>query len=133
MHVTVVRKQNVVSLMCRSGTAKDLKGTAFVVYEGAAVEFVAHFCFPPAGHCLTYVCILYGCVRRADIFDAKKALEHLSGFNVGNRYIVVLYYNKVRVCAADGVVRSVADLWCACRTKWRRRSRCKSARRKWTR
>lgn len=29
-----------------------------------------------------------------DIFDAKKALEHLSGFNVGNRYIVVLYYNK---------------------------------------
>lgn len=29
-----------------------------------------------------------------DIYDAKKACEHLSGFNVGNRYIVVLYYNK---------------------------------------
>lgn len=32
-----------------------------------------------------------------DIFDAKKALEHLSGFNVGNRYIVVLYYNKTKM------------------------------------
>lgn len=32
-----------------------------------------------------------------DIQDAKKACEHLSGFNVGNRYIVVLYYNKQRM------------------------------------
>lgn len=32
-----------------------------------------------------------------DIYDAKKACEHLSGFNVGNRYIVVLYYNKQRM------------------------------------
>lgn len=32
-----------------------------------------------------------------DIFDAKKACEHLSGFNVGNRYIVVLYYDKQRM------------------------------------
>eukprot|EP00124_Ichthyophonus_hoferi_P003097 Ihof_evm5s248 gene=Ihof_evmTU5s248 len=27
-----------------------------------------------------------------DIFDAKNACEHLSGFNVKNRYIIVLYY-----------------------------------------
>merc|ERR1712179_328912 len=27
-----------------------------------------------------------------DIFDAKTACEHLSGFNVCNRYLVVLYY-----------------------------------------
>uniref|UniRef100_A0A914S7W2 RRM domain-containing protein n=1 Tax=Parascaris equorum TaxID=6256 RepID=A0A914S7W2_PAREQ len=27
-----------------------------------------------------------------DIFDAKNACEHLSGFNVSNRYLVVLYY-----------------------------------------
>lgn len=27
-----------------------------------------------------------------DIFDAKNACEHLSGFNVCNRYLVVLYY-----------------------------------------
>lgn len=49
----------------RLGTARENKGTAFVVYE--------------------------------DIYDAKKALEHLSGFNVGNRYIVVLYYNKTKM------------------------------------
>ncbi len=27
-----------------------------------------------------------------DIFDAKNAVDHLSGFNVANRYLVVLYY-----------------------------------------
>ncbi|EDV20481.1 Splicing factor 3B subunit 6 [Trichoplax sp. H2] len=29
-----------------------------------------------------------------DIFDAKNACEHLSGFNVCNRYLVVLYYQS---------------------------------------
>lgn len=28
-----------------------------------------------------------------DIYDAKTAVEHLSGFNVANRYLIVLYYN----------------------------------------
>uniref|UniRef100_A0AAX7TMR9 Splicing factor 3B subunit 6 n=1 Tax=Astatotilapia calliptera TaxID=8154 RepID=A0AAX7TMR9_ASTCA len=32
-----------------------------------------------------------------DIFDAKNACDHLSGFNVCNRYLVVLYYNANRV------------------------------------
>ncbi|VEL42783.1 unnamed protein product [Protopolystoma xenopodis] len=32
-----------------------------------------------------------------DIFDAKNACEHLSGFNVCNRYLVVLYYQRNRV------------------------------------
>mmetsp|Transcript_14391 Transcript_14391/g.42197 ORF Transcript_14391/g.42197 Transcript_14391/m.42197 type:complete len:138 (-) Transcript_14391:400-813(-) len=27
-----------------------------------------------------------------DIYDAKSAVDHLSGFNVGGRYLVVLYY-----------------------------------------
>ncbi|BFZ21477.1 unnamed protein product [Candidula unifasciata] len=31
-----------------------------------------------------------------DIFDAKNACDHLSGFNVCNRYLVVLYYQSVR-------------------------------------
>ena len=31
-----------------------------------------------------------------DIFDAKNACDHLSGFNVCNRYLVVLYYNPNR-------------------------------------
>ena len=33
-----------------------------------------------------------------DIFDAKNACEHLSGFNVCNRYLVVLYYQPHKVC-----------------------------------
>lgn len=42
-----------------------------------------------------------------DIFDAKNACEHLSGFNVCNRYLVVLYYqpHKVRLCL--GMVSNV--------------------------
>lgn len=35
-----------------------------------------------------------------DIFDAKNACDHLSGFNVCNRYLVVLYYNANRVSIA---------------------------------
>ena len=31
-----------------------------------------------------------------DIFDAKKAVENLSGFNVLGRYLVVLYYQEAR-------------------------------------
>lgn len=27
-----------------------------------------------------------------DIYDAKNAVDHLSGFNVGGRYLIVLYY-----------------------------------------
>ena len=32
-----------------------------------------------------------------DIFDAKSALERLSGFNVGNRYLVVMYHQQSRM------------------------------------
>ena len=38
-----------------------------------------------------------------DIFDAKNACEHLSGFNVCNRYLVVLYYQPHKVCMSVGV------------------------------
>lgn len=31
-----------------------------------------------------------------DIYDAKAAVDHLSGFNVANRYLIVLYYNATR-------------------------------------
>lgn len=45
-----------------------------------------------------------------DIFDAKNACDHLSGFNVCNRYLVVLYYNANRVCmsitVSGGIVMS---------------------------
>ncbi|KAL6069138.1 Pre-mRNA branch site protein p14 [Balamuthia mandrillaris] len=29
-----------------------------------------------------------------DIYDAKEAVEHLSGFNIGGRYLIVLYYQQ---------------------------------------
>ena len=32
-----------------------------------------------------------------DIFDAKNALDHLSGFNVCGRYLVVLYYQQTKM------------------------------------
>lgn len=32
-----------------------------------------------------------------DIFDAKNACEHLNGFQVANRYIVVLYHQQRRL------------------------------------
>merc|ERR1719352_1295645 len=32
-----------------------------------------------------------------DIYDAKNAMDHLSGFNVAGRYLVLLYYNPSRM------------------------------------
>ena len=32
-----------------------------------------------------------------DIYDAKNAVDHLSGFNVGGRYLIVLYYQAARM------------------------------------
>merc|ERR1712083_675610 len=32
-----------------------------------------------------------------DIFDAKNAVDHLSGFNVCGRYLVVLYYQQTKM------------------------------------
>lgn len=32
-----------------------------------------------------------------DIYDAKNAVDHLSGFNVCGRYLIVLYYQPSRM------------------------------------
>ncbi|EOD36883.1 Hypothetical protein EMIHUDRAFT_63012 [Emiliania huxleyi CCMP1516] len=32
-----------------------------------------------------------------DIYDAKNAVDHLSGFNVCGRYLVVLYYQQTKM------------------------------------
>ena len=32
-----------------------------------------------------------------DIYDAKAAVDHLSGFNVGGRYLIVLYYSPAKI------------------------------------
>jgi pre-mRNA branch site protein p14 len=34
-----------------------------------------------------------------DIFDAKRACDHLNGFNVVGRYLIVLYYQKTKAYA----------------------------------
>ncbi|CAK9076181.1 unnamed protein product [Durusdinium trenchii] len=34
-----------------------------------------------------------------DIYDAKNAMDHLSGFNVAGRYLVLLYYNPQKMQA----------------------------------
>ncbi len=46
----------------------------------------------------------------ADIFDAKTACEHLSGFNVGGRYLTVLYYQPQRTGAAVDVGKAQAEV-----------------------
>jgi pre-mRNA branch site protein p14 len=52
-----------------------------------------------------FLCVCRGCEKKTrgtafvvyeDIFDAKRAQEGLSGFNVQNRYLIVLYWNKKR-------------------------------------
>lgn len=45
-----------------------------------------------------------------DIFDAKNACDHLSGFNVCNRYLVVLYYNANRVSALGFLIVTFEDV-----------------------
>jgi pre-mRNA branch site protein p14 len=32
-----------------------------------------------------------------DIYDAKNAVDHLSGFNVCGRYLIVLYYQQSKM------------------------------------
>jgi len=32
-----------------------------------------------------------------DIYDAKTAVDHLNGFNVAGRYLIVLYYQQTRL------------------------------------
>jgi len=52
-----------------------------------------------------------------DIYDAKTAVEHLSGFNVANRYLIVLYYNhnkhskKVSSCAHEWTTLLTERVW----------------------
>ena len=46
-----------------------------------------------------------------DIYDAKAAADHLSGFNVANRYLIVLFYAPARQAKKLDQVR--ARLRCA--------------------
>lgn len=45
-----------------------------------------------------------------DIYDAKNACEQLYGFNVGGRYLVVLYYRGARKAAAASLDAQRAEV-----------------------
>ena len=45
-----------------------------------------------------------------DIYDAKNAVDHLSGFNVANRYLIVLYYNPARMSKKQDQAKKAAEI-----------------------
>jgi len=45
-----------------------------------------------------------------DIYDAKNAVDHLSGFNVANRYLIVLYYNTTKLNKKQDQKKKEEDL-----------------------
>jgi len=45
-----------------------------------------------------------------DIFDAKTAVDHLSGFCVAGRYLVVLYYKPAQMKAKANAAKQEAEL-----------------------
>ena len=49
-----------------------------------------------------------------DIYDAKTAVEHLSGFNVANRYLIVLYYNTAKQNKKASTALCSRNAHCTC-------------------
>eukprot|EP00697_Spironema_sp_BW2_P009137 gnl/Spiro4/23937_TR11852_c0_g1_i1.p1 gnl/Spiro4/23937_TR11852_c0_g1~~gnl/Spiro4/23937_TR11852_c0_g1_i1.p1 ORF type:complete len:132 (+),score=40.55 gnl/Spiro4/23937_TR11852_c0_g1_i1:32-397(+) len=45
-----------------------------------------------------------------DIYDAKNAADHLSGFNVCNRYLIVLYYQQSKIAKKIDLDKKKAEL-----------------------
>jgi pre-mRNA branch site protein p14 len=45
-----------------------------------------------------------------DIYDAKAAADHLSGFNVGGRYLIVLYFNPAKRQRAVSLAAAAAEV-----------------------
>jgi len=45
-----------------------------------------------------------------DIYDAKAAVDHLSGFNVGGRYLVVLYYQPAKFAKREAIQEKEQEL-----------------------
>jgi hypothetical protein len=45
-----------------------------------------------------------------DIYDAKEAADHLSGFNVANRYLIVLFFGALPSASHTNLLRSPAVL-----------------------
>jgi pre-mRNA branch site protein p14 len=79
----------------RVGVKPDTRGTVRIFGFLAHVFNIKYPCLTPPKPPLLQAYVVYD-----DIYDAKNACDHLSGFNVCGRYIVVLYYQptKVRCC-----------------------------------
>ena len=45
-----------------------------------------------------------------DIYDAKQAMDNLSGFNVAGRYLVLLYYNTDKMKARNTVFQQQEEI-----------------------
>ena len=45
-----------------------------------------------------------------DIYDAKNAMDNLSGFNVAGRYLVLLYYNADKMRARNDAFKQREEL-----------------------
>lgn len=45
-----------------------------------------------------------------DIYDAKAAADHLSGFNVGGRYLIVLYHNPAKRSRGVSLAAAAAEV-----------------------
>lgn len=45
-----------------------------------------------------------------DIFDAKNAVDHLNGFNVAGRYLIVLYYQPSKMLKKPDLGAKQAEL-----------------------
>eukprot|EP01017_Pseudomicrothorax_dubius_P001150 TRINITY_DN0_c3680_g1_i1.p1 TRINITY_DN0_c3680_g1~~TRINITY_DN0_c3680_g1_i1.p1 ORF type:complete len:116 (+),score=15.38 TRINITY_DN0_c3680_g1_i1:44-391(+) len=45
-----------------------------------------------------------------DIFDAKHAVDQLSGFNVAGKYLIVLYYQPHKMLGKTDIMKKADDL-----------------------
>ena len=45
-----------------------------------------------------------------DIYDAKNAVDHLSGFNVAGRYLICLYYQTTKVNKKIYLIKKQKDI-----------------------
>jgi pre-mRNA branch site protein p14 len=74
----------------RIGNEPKTKGTAFVVFDDV-MDVRRPFYPPPPATILS---------DRSGLLQAKNALEHLNGFHLQERYIVVLYHMPAKQDAA---------------------------------
>lgn len=84
-----------------------MRGTSFVIFyhANALLFYIFNTSYPTGKYGAVYQIRLgergrdtkgTAFVVYEDIYDAKRACDHLSGFNVGGRYLVVMYYQPAK-------------------------------------